>query len=78
MNYGRQEQPEIDNTMDEDKITVPSNNGITRLRAQDILMSYDDAAASNQNGPSGRLAMINKMNNPTYVNGKPPSQQSNH
>jgi hypothetical protein len=61
MNF-RQEQPEIQNNIYEDKITVPSNNGIAKIRPQDILMSDDPP------NPSGRIQMINKMNNV-----KPPS-----
>jgi len=65
MNY-RQEQPEIQNNIYEDKITVPTNNGIARLRPQDILMNGNDESQT----PSGRIQMINKMNN---VSAKPPS-----
>lgn len=57
MNF-RQEQPEIQNNIYEDKITVPSNNGIAKIRPQDILMSNDEPS-----NPSGRIQMINKMNN---------------
>ena len=41
MNF-RQEQPEIQNNIQDDRIIVPPNNGIARLRPQDILMSNDD------------------------------------
>jgi hypothetical protein len=61
MNF-RQEQPEIQNHSIEDKITVPVNHGIAKIRPQDILMSNDDNQGQNQN-PSGRIQMINKMNN---------------
>jgi len=50
MNY-RQEQPEIQNNIYEDKITVPTNNGIARLRPQDILMNGNDESQT----PSGRI-----------------------
>ena len=63
MNF-RQEQPEIQNNIYEDKIIVPSNNGIAKIRPQDILMSNDEPS-----NPSGRIQMINKMNNVQ----KPPS-----
>ena len=58
MNF-RQDQPEIQNNIYEDKITVPSNNGIAKIRPQDILMSNDEPPSNS----GGRIQMINKMNN---------------
>jgi hypothetical protein len=42
---------------------VPSNNGITKIRPQDILMGGSDDIQNQNPGPSGRIQMIKKMNN---------------
>ena len=43
----------------QDQIIIPSQHGITKLKPSDILMS---PSAPQQEEPSGRMQLINKMN----------------